>query len=90
MSDKGILAEVSVKFDGEIDANDVDDANVKIVKPSWNETRDAINILEYYSLFSNFVEDMRNALTDIDHIVDKDERACKKQTAITDFFLLRK
>ena len=91
--DEDIFAEVSgykAKFNGEIDANDVDDANDEIVKPSWNETTDAINILDDYSLFSNFGVDLRNALTDIDRIVDKDERACKKQTAITYFFLLRK
>ena len=78
------------KSDVEIDGNDVDDANYEIVKLSWNETRDAINILECYSLFSNFGADPRNALTDIERIVDKDEGACKNQTAIADFFLLRK
>ena len=93
LSDEDILAEVSVhaaKSDGEIHTNYVDDENDEIVKPSWNETRDAINILEDYSLVSNFGVDLRNALTDIDRIVNKDERACKKKTAITDFFLLRK
>ena len=79
LSDEDILGEISgyqEKSDGEIDANDVDDANDvedandEIVKPSWNETRDAINILEDYSLFSNFRVDPRNALTGIDRIVE--------------------
>ena len=54
-----------------------------VKKPSFVE--DSIALLENYSIFSNFGDDLLSVLEKISGIVEKDEINHKKQTKITDF-----
>ena len=57
-----------------------------IVKPGIEEATKAIGIFEEFSLFARFGEDMMKYIKDINRGVDKEERCCKKQDIITNYF----
>ena len=55
-------------------------------KPSFNDVMNSITILEDCSLFSNFGDDLMQALKEVNRAIDLDRLSNKKQSNIEDFF----
>ncbi|XP_065658063.1 tigger transposable element-derived protein 4-like [Hydra vulgaris] len=89
LSDEDIIAEVS-EHDAIETEEESDDKCVGIsdnaTKPSLNEAMHAVNVLENYSLYSNFGDDLTKALKDINRVIEMDLKASKRQSTFTDFF----
>ena len=56
------------------------------LKPTFDEVYRAIGILENFSLFSRFGENMLKSLKSISAQVEVEKHLSKKQALITDFF----
>lgn len=84
LTEQEILAQV-ISQDDDDQENEMFDEE-RLVKPGIIEVRNAIEILEKFSLFSRFGEQMMRPLNMLDRFVDKEEQHCKKQTTIHDFF----
>ena len=87
LSDREILAEIIGRQEEDSDEDeDENDDGEPIVKPGIEQAREAIRILEDFSLFSQFGEAIPRSLKEINRGVDKEEQCTKKQVPITDFF----
>ena len=87
LSDREILAEIIGRQEEDSDEDeDENDDGEPIVKPGIEQAREAIRILEDFSLFSQFGEAMLRSLKEINRVVLTKEQCTKKQVPITDFF----
>ena len=81
MSDQEILTEVigcrGEELDKEEDIDDNDDSE-PILKQGIEEARKTMGILEEFSLFARFGEDMMKSLKEINRGIDKEVQCCKK------------
>ena len=64
------------------DPNDFETIN----KPGIEDAREALQILEDFSLFSKFVESMLKSLKELNRSLYREELSHKKQSVITSFF----
>ena len=82
-SDKDIIREVlnyPVEDSSHKDNNDAGAAEMK--KPSMKEVKSAIEMLEKFSLHSNFSEDIMKPILQVRHIVEREEQTKLKQENI--------
>ena len=89
VSDADIIAEVTGSAhdpDGEEDSDNEEQPTECLNKPSFNDAMNSITILEDYSLFSNFGDDLMKALMEVNRAIDLDRLSSKKQSNIEDFF----
>ena len=87
LTNQEILAEingdVNEKSDGEEeDPNDIE----PIKKPGMEDAREALQVLEDFSLSSKFGESMLKLLKELNRSLDREELSHKKQRVITSFF----
>ena len=86
LTNQEILAEindhVNEESDGEEDPNDFEPIN----KPGIEDAREALQVLEDFSLFSKFGESMLKSLKELNRSLDREELSHKKQSVITSFF----
>ncbi|XP_057305268.1 tigger transposable element-derived protein 4-like [Hydractinia symbiolongicarpus] len=83
-----IIAEITGTQDEELEEVDEEDKEEedKITRPTAEQVRTAINVLEDLSIFSHFGEEMIASLRDLNRNIAKDFDMSCKQTVITDFF----
>ena len=75
--------DVNEESDGEEeDPNDFEPIN----KPGIEDAREALQVLEDFSLFSKFGESMLKSLKELNRSLDREELSHKKQSVITSFF----
>ena len=89
VSDADIIAEVTGRphdADDEEDSDNEEQPAECLTKPSFNDVMNSITILEDYSLFSNFGEDLMKALKEVNRAINLDRLFNKKQSNIEDFF----
>ena len=89
VSDADIIAEVTGRAhdaDDEEDSDNEEQPTECLTKPSFNDVMNSITILEDYSLFSNFGDDLMKALKEVNRAIDLDRLSNKKQSNIEDFF----
>ena len=87
--DADIIAEVTGRAhdaDDEKDSEDEEQPPECLTKPSLNDVMNSITILEDYSLFSNFGDDLMKALKEVNRAISLDRLSSKKQSNIEDFF----
>ena len=60
---------------------------IRIEDARIEDAREALKVLEDFSLFSTFGESMLNSLKHLNISLDKEELSQKKQSEITSFFL---
>ena len=86
LTNQEILAEIN-DVNEESD-NEEDDPNdfEPINKPRIEDAREALKVLEDFSLFSTFGETMLSSLKHLNISLDKEELSQKKQSVITSFF----
>ena len=86
LTNQEILAEINdvnkESDDEEDDPNDFEPIN----KPRMKDAREALKVLENFSLFSTFGETMLRSLKHLNIILDKEDLSQKKQSVITSFF----
>ncbi|XP_065648755.1 uncharacterized protein LOC136078029 [Hydra vulgaris] len=89
-SEEDNIAEVS-EHDANETGEESDDECISVsdnaTKPILNETMHAVTVLENYSLYSNFGDDLTKALKDISCVIQMELKVSKRQSTITDFFL---
>ena len=82
LTNQEIIAEindsVNEESDGEEDPNDFE--------PGTEDAREALQVLEDFSLFSKFGESMLKSLKELNRSLDREELSQKKQSVITSFF----
>lgn len=84
--------DIIVEVTGTQEENEEDEENNDeeyediVTKPTNEEVRKAISVLEDFSLFSNFGEAMMRSLKDLNQTVEKDVLHTRKQTLTSDFF----
>ena len=77
------INDVNLESDGEEeDPNDFEPIN----KPGIEDAREALQVLEDFSLFSKFGESMLKSLKELNRSLDREEISHKKQSVITSFF----
>ena len=84
-----IIAEVTGRAhdaDDEEDSDNEEQPTECLTKPSFNDVMNSITILEDYSLFSNFGDNLMKALKEVNRAIDLDRLSNKKQSNIEDFF----
>ena len=89
VSDADITAEVTGRghdADDEEDSDNEEQPTECLTKPSFNDVMNFITILEDYSLFSNFGDDLMKALKEVNGAIDLDTPSNQKQSNIEDFF----
>ena len=89
VSDADIIAEVTRRAhdaDDEEDSDNEQQPTECLTKPSFNYVMNSLTILEDYSLFSNFGDDLMKALKEVNHAINLDKLSNKKQSNIEDFF----
>ena len=89
LSDADIINDVTgcVEIeDDEADDEDVPEEYIRSSKPSYAEVVKAILIVESYSVFTTFGDDLRRALCDATRIVERAHIANTKQSNIDQFF----
>ena len=87
-SDKDIIREVfNHPVEESSDMKDDDDAGVvEMRKPLMGEVKSAIEMLEKFSLYSDFGEDIFKSIRHVSHFIEREEQNKQKQENITDFF----
>ena len=91
-SDKDIIREVlnhpvEESSDEEDDDDDDDDDDVvEMRKPLMEEVKSAIEMLEKFSPYSDFGEDVLESTRLVSHFIARKEQTKRKQANITDFF----
>ena len=88
-SDADIIAKVTGRAhdaDDEEDSDNEEQPTACLTKPSFNDVMNSITILEDYSLFSNFNDDLIKALKEVNRAIHLDRLSKKKQSNIEDFF----
>ena len=87
-SDTIIIAEVTRTQDEDLEGDEdgIEDKKDKITRPTAEQVRTAITVLEDLSIFSHFGEAMMASLKDLNYNIKKDFDISCKQTVITDFF----
>ena len=89
VSDADIIAEVTGcahDADDEEDSENEEQPTECLTKPSFSDVINSITILEEYSLFSNFGDDLMKALKEVNRAINLDKLSYKKQSNIEDFF----
>ena len=89
MSDADIINDVIGCFeieDDEAEDEDGREENIRLSKPSYSEVVKAIAIVEDYSVFTTFGDDLHNALCDATRIVERARITNSKQSKIDQFF----
>ena len=89
VSDSDIIAKVTGRAhdaDDEEDSDNEEQPTECLTKPSFNDVMNSITILEDYSLFSNFGDDLMKALKEVNRAIDLDRLSNRKQSNIEDFF----
>ena len=89
VSDVDIISEVTERAhdaDDEKDSDNEEQPTECLTEPSFNDVMNSITILEDYSLFSNFGDDLMKALKEVNRAIDLDTLSNKKQSNIEDFF----
>ena len=82
-----IIADITEAEDEEFEVDDEDDKDEdKLTRPTADQVRSAITVLEVLSSFSKFGEDMIVLLKNLNHNINKDHDFICKQKVITDFF----
>ncbi|XP_057307425.1 tigger transposable element-derived protein 6-like [Hydractinia symbiolongicarpus] len=83
-----IITEITGTQDEELEEVDEEDKEEedKITRPTAEQVRTAINVLEDLSIFSHFGEEMIASLRDLNRNIAKDFDMSCKQTVITDIF----
>ena len=80
VSDADIIAEVTRRAhdaDDEEDSDNEEQPTECLTKPSFNDVMNSITILEDYSLFSNFGDDLMKALKEVNHAINLDRPSNK-------------
>ena len=81
-----ILAEINDDVNKECDGEEEDPNDFEpINKPRIKDAREALQVLEDFSLFSKFGKSMLKSLKELNHSLDKEELSHKKQSVITSF-----
>ena len=89
ISEKDIIREVLNHPVEEIldEEDDDDDAGVvEMRRLLMQEVTSAIEMLEKFSLHSDFGEDILKSIRQVSHFIEREEQAKRKQANITDFF----
>ena len=87
MTNQEILAEINDDVNEESDGEEEDPNDFEpINKPGIEDAREALQVLEDFSLFSKFGESMLKLLKELNRSLDKEELSHKKQSVITSFF----
>ena len=89
VSDADIIAEVTGRAhdaDDEEDSDNEEQPTECLTKPSFNDVMNSITILEDYSLFSNFGDNLMKALKEVNGAVDLNRLSNTKKSNIEDFF----
>ena len=88
LTNQEILAEIHGDVNEESDDEEENPNDFEpINKPRIEDAREALKVLEDFSLFSTFGESMLNSLKHPNISLDKEELSQKKQSIITSFFL---
>ena len=87
ISDKDIIRDVlnhpvKQSSDKEDDAAEV----VEMRKPFMGKVKNALEMLEKFSLYSDFGEDILKSIRQVSHSIEREEQTKRKQANITDFF----
>ena len=87
MTNQEILAEINDDVNEESDGEEEDPNDFEpINKPGIEDAREALQVLEDFSLFSKFGESMLKSLKELNRSLDREELSHKKQSVITSFF----
>ena len=87
LTNQEILAEINGDVNEESDDEEENPNDFEpITKPRIEDARQALKVLEDFSLFSTFRESMLNSLKHLNISLDKEELSQKKQSVITSFF----
>ena len=87
LTNQEILAEINGDVNEESDDEEENPNDFEpINKPRIEDAREALKVLEDFSLFSTFGESMLNSLKHLNISLDKEELSQKKQSVITSFF----
>ena len=82
LSDAYIINDVTVYVkieDDEADDEDIPEEDIRSNNPSYEEVVKAISIVESYSVFTTFGDDLRKTLRDVTRIVERAHIANTKQ-----------
>ena len=55
-------------------------------KPLMEEVKSAIEMLEKFSMYSDFGEDILKSVRQVSHFIEREEQTKRKQANITDFY----
>ena len=87
LTNQEILSEINGDVNEESDDEEENPNDFEpINKPRIEDAREALKVLEDFSLFSTFGESMLNSLKHLNISLDKEEPSQKKQSVITSFF----
>ena len=87
LTNQEILAEINGDVNEESDDEEENPNDFEpINKPRIEDAREALKVLEDFSLFSTFGESMLNSLKHLNISLDREELSQKKQGVITSFF----
>ena len=87
LTNQEILAEINDDVNEESDGEEEDPNDFEpINKPGIEDAREALQVLEDFSLFSKFGESMLKSLKELNRSLDREELSHKKQSVITSFF----
>ena len=87
LTNQEILAEINDNVNEESDGEEEDPNGFEpINKPGIEDAREALQVLEDFSLFSKFGESMLKSLKELNRSLDREELSHKKQSVITSFF----
>ena len=87
MTNQEIIAEINDDVNEESDGEEEDPNDFEpINKPGIEDAREALQVLEDFSLFSKFGESMLKSLKELNRSLDREELSHKKQSVITSFF----
>ena len=87
ISDKDIIREVlNHPVEESSDEEDDDAGVIEMRKSLIEEVKSAIEILEKFSLYSDFGEDILKSIRQVSHFIEREEQTKRKKASITDFF----
>ena len=87
LTNQEILTEINDDVNEESDGEEENRNDFEpINKPGIEDAREALQVLEDFSLFSKFGEPMVKSLKELKRSLDREELSHKKQSVITSFF----
>ena len=85
LNDQDILAEV-VGCVAELDDDEDESSDEPVAKPHISEVHKAIEMLEKFTLFSRFGEDLMSSLKVVNRVIHAEEQFSKKPSTINAYF----